>query len=247
MRLSEEAMRAILAGAAITAVSVVCSFLPVWIWLTIDPVIRLADIYTSAVVLPALIAPACSFFILRARMRAERLAKENDRLANHDELTGLPNRRAFFAQADALASSAHPSTDVFVCAIADIDNFKGINDTFGHEMGDHVLKAVADTLADLAGGEIILARLGGEEFALAGLFPSETAARIRVEALVREVSRRHRAGRLAVTLSLGWCVAGAGETLSSQLSRADHALYAAKRGGKDRAARYREETQAEVA
>jgi predicted signal transduction protein with EAL and GGDEF domain len=93
-------------GAIITIASIFFSIFPVWVWLQIDPVIRLQDIYISCIVLPALIAPTCSFFILRAQIRAERLAKENDRLANHDELTGLPNRRAFFARAGELLAAA---------------------------------------------------------------------------------------------------------------------------------------------
>jgi diguanylate cyclase (GGDEF)-like protein len=203
-------------GAIITIASIFFSIFPVWVWLQIDPVIRLQDIYISCIVLPALIAPTCSFFILRAQIRAERLAKENDRLANHDELTGLP------------------STDIFACAIADIDNFKRINDTHGHDKGDKVLQALATALTDRSSENILLARLGGEEFATAGMFASEAAARIWFEALVREVEHRRPAG-LHVTVSLGWCVAEGAENLSSQLSRADHALYEAKSRGKNRA------------
>jgi diguanylate cyclase (GGDEF)-like protein len=226
--------RAVRAGAIITIASVFCTIFPVWVWLQIDPVIRVRDIYISCVVLPVLIAPTSSFFILRAQIRAQRLAQENHRLANHDELTGLPNRRAFFAQAGALLSRSRRSTDIFACAIADIDFFKRINDTHGHDTGDRVLKALAAALTDLSSDNTVLARLGGEEFAVAGMFASEAAARIWFEALVREVEHRHPAD-LPVTISLGWCEAETGETLSSQLSRADHALYEAKSRGKNRA------------
>lgn len=224
--------RAVRLGAIITIGSIFFTVFPVWVWLQIDPVIRLRDIYISCVVLPTLISPTCSFFVLRAQIRAERLAALNDRLANHDELTGLPNRRAFFARAETLQTDAHRSTDIFACAIADIDNFKRINDTHGHDTGDRVLKGLAAALADLASDGIILARLGGEEFAVAGTFASEAAARIWFEALVRAVEHRHP-GNLPVTISLGWCVAEAAENLSSQLSRADHALYEAKARGKN--------------
>jgi diguanylate cyclase (GGDEF)-like protein len=224
--------RAVRAGAIITIASVFCTIFPVWVWLQIDPVIRVRDIYISCVVLPVLIAPTSSFFILRAQIRAQRLAQENHRLANHDELTGLPNRRAFFAQAGALLSRSRRSTDIFACAIADIDFFKRINDTHGHDTGDRVLKALAAALTDLSSDTIVLARLGGEEFAVAGMFASEAAARIWLEALVREVEHRHPSG-LPVTISLGWCVAEPDENLSSQLSRADHALYDAKARGRN--------------
>ena len=71
---------------------------------------------------------------------------------------------------------------------------------------------------------------------MAGLFASEAAARIWFEALVREVACRRPDGR-KVTISLGWCIAEAEENMSAQLSRADHALYQAKHGGKNRAVR----------
>ncbi len=226
--------RAVRLGAIITVASVFFTIFPIWVWLQIDPVIRVRDIYISCIVLPTLISPTCSFFVLRAQIRAERLAHENHRLANHDDLTGLPNRRAFFARAGDLLTRSRCSTDIFACAIADIDNFKCINDTQGHDRGDRVLKALAAALTDLGADNVVLARLGGEEFAVAGKFASEAAARIWFEALVREVEHRHPGG-LPVTISLGWCVAETGETLSSQLSRADHALYEAKSRGKNRA------------
>jgi len=226
--------RAARVGAIITIASIFFSIFPVWVWLQIDPVIRLQDIYISCIVLPTVIAPTCSFFILHAQIRAERLAEENHRLANHDELTGLPNRRAFFTRAGELLARTHRSTDIFACAIADIDNFKRINDTHGHDTGDKVLKALAAALTDRSSETILLARLGGEEFAAAGMFASEAAARVWFEALVREVEHR-RPANLAVTVSLGWCVADGAENLSSQLSRADHALYEAKSRGKNRA------------
>ena len=115
--------RAVRLGAIITIGSIFFTVFPVWVWLQIDPVIRLRDIYISCVVLPTLISPTCSFFVLRAQIRAERLAALNDRLANHDELTGLPNRRAFFARAETLQTDAHRSTDIFACAIADVTLF----------------------------------------------------------------------------------------------------------------------------
>ena len=74
MQISRDLRKALVAGAAITVFSVTASVVPVWIWLQIDPVIDLASIYISAIVLPLLISPTCAFFILRARMQAEKLA-----------------------------------------------------------------------------------------------------------------------------------------------------------------------------
>lgn len=230
--------RALRTGALITLFSVAASIVPVWIWLQIDPVIDHASIYVSCIVLPVLISPTCSFYVLRARMRAEELARENHRLANSDELTGLPNRRAFFHAAKALQARAASGEGVLVCAIADIDNFKRVNDAFGHEAGDEVIKSVGGVLQACAPEAGFAARLGGEEFALAGLFASELAARAHFSAVVsavRACGYERIGAQLRVTISLGHAPAGAGETVSAVLSRADRALYQAKHDGKDRA------------
>lgn len=222
----------------VTLGSITASVVPTFIWLQIDPVVDHASIYISCVVLPGLIAPTCSYFILRAQMKAERLAQENHRLANRDELTGLPNRRAFFAAAEALQARAKAGEGRLVCAIADIDNFKRINDEFGHEAGDSVLKAVSDALEDRVPVGAAIARLGGEEFAFAGLFASDLAARRFCDELVGAVrSAECDAGprSLLVTISLGYCFAAEGDTVSTLLNRADDALYRAKREGKNRA------------
>lgn len=223
-------------GAVITVASVIASVLPVHIWLQFDPVIDLTSVYVSCIVLPAIIAPTCSFFVLRTRMKAESLARENHRLANVDELTDLPNRRAFFAAAGALQGQA--GSGQLYCAIADIDNFKQVNDEFGHEAGDAVLKSVGRVLAGAAPVGGLAARLGGEEFALAGVFADESAAKTCFERAVRAVSSSdcvHDGVRLSVTVSLGFSAGAAGETVSALLSRADHALYRAKNSGKNRA------------
>jgi diguanylate cyclase (GGDEF)-like protein len=236
MVLSKDLQKALVTGALITVFSVTASFVPVWIWLQVDPVIDRASIYFSTIVLPLLISPTCSYFILRARMRADQLSRENYRLANRDELTGLPNRRAFFTVAGALQARASAGEGVLVCAIADIDNFKRVNDAFGHDAGDSVLKSVSGALRSCAPFGGIVARLGGEEFAVAGLFPDLDAAQASLEALVQAVRLQdcaHEATRLRVTISLGYAAAKEGDTISGLLSRADQALYRAKGQGKD--------------
>lgn len=238
MQTSRDLRKAVITGAGITAFSVTASVVPVWIWLQIDPVIDLASIYISAFVLPLLISPTCAFFILRAQLRAERLARENFRLANRDDLTGLPNRRAFFKAAEALKAKAGPGAGTLYCAIADIDFFKRVNDAFGHDAGDRVLQSVGGTLLANCPAGGTAARLGGEEFAVAGLFPDAQAARAYFAALVgtvRAASCGYEDMRLSVTISLGYCAAEAGDSVSILLSRADQALYRAKGNGKDRA------------
>lgn len=230
--------KAILTAMLITAGSVLAAVVPVWIWLQIDPVVDHASIYISCIVLPAVIAPTCSFFILRAQMKAERLALANHRLANSDELTGLPNRRAFFTAAEQLQGRAALGEGILACAIADIDNFKRVNDEHGHAAGDNILKSVGGAMRAMEPEGGLIARLGGEEFAAAGLFETEAEARRYFQHLVRALGGEgcvHGGQRLSVTISLGYCLAREGDTVSALLSRADQALYRAKAAGKNRA------------
>lgn len=230
--------KAILTGALITAVSVLASLVPTWFWLQIDPVVDHASVYISCIVLPLIIAPTCSFFILRAQMKAERLALANHRLASSDELTGLPNRRAFFTAAAQLQGRAALGEGVLACGIADIDNFKRVNDEHGHEAGDNILKSVGGAMRAIEPESGVMARLGGEEFAAAGLFATEADARHYFQDLVRVLGGEgcvHGGQRLRVTISLGYCLAREGDTVSALLSRADRALCRAKAAGKNRA------------
>lgn len=237
MRQSNEIHRAIRTGVIITAASVFFSFVPVYIWIQIDGIVDIPSVYASCIVLPMIIAPTCSWFLLRAQMRAERLARENHRLANEDELTRLPNRRAFFATASVLQMQGDAGQGSFYCAIADVDDFKRVNDVHGHEAGDSVLISVAGLLRALAPPGAVVARLGGEEFAVAGVFASPQEAQAACAALVRGVaSADHGVPGLTrpVTISLGLCRETGQESLSALLSRADEALYWAKQAGKNR-------------
>ena len=237
MQLSKDIRKAIRTGVIITAASVFFSFVPIYIWMQIDGIIDAPSVYASCIVLPMIIAPTCSWFLLRAQMKAERLARENHRLANVDELTGLPNRRAFFATASVLQMQADAEQGAFYCAIADVDNFKRVNDEHGHEAGDSVLMSVAGVLQAMTPAGGVVARLGGEEFAVAGVFADAREAQAACIALVRAVaSADHPALGLSrpVTISLGLCRETGAENLSALLSRADEALYWAKQAGKNR-------------
>ncbi|MFN4100927.1 MAG: GGDEF domain-containing protein [Pararhodobacter sp.] len=221
----------------ITAGAVFFTFVPVWIWLQFDDVIDRPSIYAACIILPLILAPITSWILLRTQMKAERLAAENHRLANEDELTGLPNRRAFFAAAALLREQAETGPGQFYCAIADVDDFKRVNDTYGHEVGDGALISVGRVLAGLVPETGVIARLGGEEFALAGIFADDDEARLAASILVRKVYRAdYSTLGLArpVTISMGLCCKSGQENLSALLSRADEALYWAKQAGKNR-------------
>ena len=153
-----------------------------------------------------------------------------EQMSRTDPLTGLLNRRAF---TDAVAALRTP----YVVAVIDIDRFKSINDTHGHSAGDKVLIEVAEELRLAFGDEVVLARVGGEEFGVA--MPD----RGKVEALaVLDRARRiveHRlfhvdGGEIFVTFSAGLSRAGGEHGYSTLLSDADRALYLAKAAGRNR-------------
>lgn len=155
-----------------------------------------------------------------------------ERLSRTDPLTGLPNRRAFV---DSVAALRAP----YVIAVIDIDRFKSINDTHGHSAGDKVLIEVAEELRLAFGDEVVLARLGGEEFGV--VMPD----RGKEEALAvlnraRSTLERHvfrvAGGQIAVTCSAGLSRPGGAQGYSTLLSDADRALYLAKAAGRNRVA-----------
>lgn len=171
-------------------------------------------------------------------MVSERAHVRISRLADTDPLTGLPNRRGLAAALDRRAATQNRALSGAVLVI-DIDHFKSINDTYGHESGDRVLADVAARLQGVMRADDIVARWGGEEF-LAVLERAGDAAAVRVAERLREaVSGRSFAldgGSIAVTVSIGASVMAAGEAkIDAAVARADTALYAAKRDGRNRA------------
>ncbi|MDR7035296.1 MULTISPECIES: GGDEF domain-containing response regulator [Methylobacterium] len=173
---------------------------------------------------------------LHARLRAaERLTTLQDeliRLAETDPLTGLLNRRAFFARMEAAADRVG-NHGRMAAILVDIDHFKRINDEHGHDVGDAAIQAVAR----LIGAEGIVGRLGGEEFAVAlphrSLEEGEAhAGRLRL--LARDLRIRGSRGPVRLTCSFGVSGWSEGETVAGLLKRADIALYEAKSSGRDR-------------
>ena len=103
--------------------------------------------------------------LIRTQIETERLNREVTKLAHTDMLTGLPNRRHFFRQADASIERCRREGRPLALGVIDLDRFKAANDTFGHLFGDHLLEAVGTRLHEIFEGHGLLARLGGDEFA----------------------------------------------------------------------------------
>lgn len=183
------------------------------------------------VLAPLLIAPVATIQLAKALGTAasvieelEETRAELERLALHDPLTDVLNRRGFFT---ALAQLPAEQLSTLLLATADVDKFKAVNDTYGHAAGDQVLMRVAQVLTDAAGPGAIVARLGGDEFAVCVVRSSSRADHIRgaLEAVtVPSVD-------VVVRCSLGTADHGAGVSIDETLAAADLALYRDKHGG----------------
>ena len=173
------------------------------------------------------------------QLELEEKNRELERLTVTDPLTGLPNRRAFDKGLERELRRAHRFEDPFALAILDVDRFKAVNDTYGHEVGDDVLRQIARRLQETcpAGDEV--ARIGGEEFGL--ILPrtgvAETlAVAERMRGVVGRKPFTTSEGSLAVTLSVGAACAGGeiGYDEHELFKSADEALYRSKTEGRDR-------------
>lgn len=172
-----------------------------------------------------------------AMARALALA-EVSRLATTDGLTGLANRRELEESSARAIQEAMRYGQPLSIVITDVDHFKKVNDTFGHQVGDEVLKSVAFALKAEGRGTDVVGRYGGEEFVLVlsgtrvdGAKELAERVRRRLEANPIETS----AGPVAVTLSLGVATLREhGDTLHALVEAADQALYEAKRAGRNR-------------
>jgi diguanylate cyclase (GGDEF)-like protein/PAS domain S-box-containing protein len=168
-------------------------------------------------------------------------------LADHDALTGLFNRRRFEEDLERELARARRAGSGGALLAIDLDNFKEINDSFGHSVGDEVLIRIAELLSRRLRSTDLLSRLGGDEF-VAILPGSGSRAAFRVaasllEALEAQAAQRPGPGAESVTASIGIVTFDGREGVSAAelLARADIAMYDAKRAGRNRAAAYREQ------
>jgi diguanylate cyclase (GGDEF)-like protein len=156
--------------------------------------------------------------------------------APHDPISGLPNRR-YFDEFSSLLTGRRRSGDALAVLMIDIDKFKGLNDTYGHPVGDVVLKSVAGAITAAVREQDVPARIGGEEFAVLLRNPGPAVAQ-EVGERVRQAVRELDLGDLGVpgvSVSVGVANAvGPEEPIHALVDRADRALLRAKRAGRDR-------------
>lgn len=169
----------------------------------------------------------------RALQELEQAHDELSRRARIDALTGILNRDALLEEVETLRAAGEDGAMLMI----DVDHFKLINDTYGHQAGDDALQEIAKTLAASVRPDALAGRLGGEEFAL--FLPcdqSEAAldAAEKVRLAVRDIDFAPEGVRHRITVSLGMAMSTPDESLSAVMKRADLNLYKAKRAGRDR-------------
>lgn len=161
-------------------------------------------------------------------------------MAFTDGLTGLYNRRYVTRHLASLAQSQGAEDHETALIMVDIDHFKNVNDTYGHDVGDEVLKEISKRLQLIVRGQDLASRLGGEEFLIvvnnaAIENAQQVAERIRSDIAGEPITASTPSGNVEVTVSVGVAMRqSTSETPDRQLKRADEALYEAKRSGRDR-------------
>lgn len=170
------------------------------------------------------------------RVTELRISQQNLFLANNDFLTKVPNRRYFWEQLDRMVDLAQRG-DEFAVLMMDIDNFKSFNDTYGHDMGDSVLKIVAETIEETIRKADIVGRLGGEEFAVILYKPKGEAMLVadRIRKMVAAIPAVRQ-----ITLSIGLAYYGKhGDSVEELMRNVDAAMYVAKQTGKNKVVEYK--------
>ena len=160
------------------------------------------------------------------------------RLASHDSLTGLPNRTLLMDRLQVAMAQVQRQGGQFALLFVDLDNFKPVNDNYGHDIGDLLLQQVAVRMLDTVRASDTVARIGGDEFSLL-LNNIEEAAAIEpaCENLLASLNREFYISGIRIQISCSIGVAlfdGHDKTASDLLKRADNAMYAAKRAGQNR-------------
>jgi diguanylate cyclase (GGDEF)-like protein len=174
--------------------------------------------------------------IQRANEQLENALSKLKRLVITDELTGLSNRRHLLETINVHIESCHNDQFEFGLCMLDLDNFKMINDTFGHQVGDQVLRVAAELMRQNMREYDFLARYGGEEFTLIVTRGDEAVTLRCAERLRRamaDADLSDLALGVSLTVSIGATVFRPGDSLQTALDRADAALYQAKQAGRN--------------
>lgn len=180
-----------------------------------------------------------AFLLVNSRL--QQYHGELEDIGLRDELTGVRNRRYALSCGEQLLATNRRSHQQVAVAIMDIDHFKQVNDKYGHDAGDAVLKCVSQSIAQRTRNSDIFARYGGEEFLFVlGGINNENAERFAngIREKVRNMTIDAGAHNLQCTISIGVAMSDANSDLHTLIARADKALYTAKENGRNRVEMY---------
>ena len=181
-------------------------------------------------------------YVDKARQEIQRLNSEVEKFKHAsliDELTNIPNRRGFNKEIKEIMQQAQENESSFALLILDIDFFKNINDSYGHLLGDSVLRFLAKFLKHETKGKDLIARIGGEEFVIVLTNTHYDAAlkvaeQIRNRIYKKDLKVKSQKEPLKISVSIGASTYQMGESLESLFERADKALYKAKNTGRNK-------------
>lgn len=161
----------------------------------------------------------------------ERRLSNLELVSVRDPLTGALNRRGFEEAWRREKSRCERDECSLALAFLDLDHFKALNDTYGHEKGDHALISFVDTISAVTRSVDVLGRHGGEEFLL--LMPSVTI--LEAEGMLFRIAERMKKCNIhSITFSGGLILVGVDESMADAIARADKAMYEAKNSGRDK-------------
>ncbi|MEG0520534.1 MAG: diguanylate cyclase [Erysipelotrichaceae bacterium] len=164
------------------------------------------------------------------RKKFEALANEYQKLSYNDLLTGLPNRRRFYEAIQLFEEDYHKNGNDFSCIFLDLDNFKHVNDLYGHKAGDELLKAVAIKLTNCVNVHEFVARLGGDEFMIV-MHTGENKVAIKMEQIECEFKKKIEFNHLPyeIGISYGMATFSDFKNTNELMEHADEAMYKNKR------------------
>jgi len=205
--------------------------------------ILISEDLLRAAIIPLLIAPFVSWYLLGLLFELEKLEKKMSELATFDDLTKVYNRRSFHNICECLHNYSLRNKEKYSFLVIDLDHFKNINDEYGHAAGDKVLESFGKISQQLSRKSDVLGRIGGEEFAF---FLSNTDKKHagefsnRLRQILSETHVVFEESCIQFTVSIGIFIYPCDETISfgKVMQNADKALYVAKKSGRNQISFY---------
>jgi len=200
-----------------------------------------ANAFYTAAFVPVVVAVPICFVIARMTLQLSNAHARLQELAHTDELTGLTNRRSFFAKADEILTAAREEKETLALLVIDADYFKQLNDTYGHATGDAALQFITERLVSCVRKTDVICRLGGEEFAVLLPGMNEASASTLAERILKKIASQpmvwdHKI--IEMSVSCGVADTSISYEMTALFKAADDALYAAKGSGRNRSVLY---------